>query len=271
MEPPASPRFGFGRNWSRFQRVLTDSRVAESEASLARMLRVESLAGKSFLDIGSGSGLSSLAALRLGAARVHSFDYDPESVACTLEVRRRFAPGRSEWTVERGDVLDPDYLAALGTWDVVYSWGVLHHTGDLWAAIDGAASRVSHPGTLFIAIYNDQGVISKGWHAVKRAYQRGRAARLLILLTFAPYFAARGLIGDVIRREPVWRRYTGGARGMSAIYDWVDWLGGYPFQVAKPEEVVSRCDGLGFRLRNMRTVGGRLGNNEFVFERDRPA
>jgi 2-polyprenyl-6-hydroxyphenyl methylase/3-demethylubiquinone-9 3-methyltransferase len=91
---------------------------------------------------------------------------------------------------------------------------------------------------------------------------------MLILAMFVPYFAVRGLIGDVLRGQPVWKRYTAGVRGMSATHDWIDWLGGYPFQVAKPEEVVQHCDRLGFRLRNMRTVGGRLGNNEFVFQRE---
>jgi 2-polyprenyl-6-hydroxyphenyl methylase/3-demethylubiquinone-9 3-methyltransferase len=267
-----TPRFGFGRNWSRFLRVLNEPRVEEAEGSLARMLLADRLTGRTFLDIGSGSGLSSLAAFRLGAARVHSFDYDSESVACTAEVRRRFASNARTWTVERGDVLDPGYLATLGTWDVVYSWGVLHHTGDLWAAVTGAASCVGTEGTLLLALYNDQGAMSRFWTAVKRTYQRGAAARAVILATFIPIFAIRGFVGDLVRGERVWKRYTAGARGMSAAHDWIDWLGGYPFQVAKPEEVVQHCDALGFRLRRMRTVGGRLGNNEFTFQRvDPPA
>jgi 2-polyprenyl-3-methyl-5-hydroxy-6-metoxy-1,4-benzoquinol methylase len=110
------------------------------------MLKVERLDGKSFLDIGSGSGLFSLAARRLGA-RVHSFDYDQQSVACTAELRRRYFPSAGDWVVERGSALDRDYLARLGTFDVVYSWGVLHHTGDMWRALENVKPLVAERGT----------------------------------------------------------------------------------------------------------------------------
>src|SRR5205807_740046 len=133
--------------------------IAEAESSLKRMLEVESLAGRSFLDIGSGSGLFSLAARRLGA-RVRSFDYDPQSVACTRELRRRFYPDDADWQIEEGSVLDEGYVRALGTFDVVYSWGVLHHTGAMWRALAHAALPVAVGGKLFIAIYNDTGTQS---------------------------------------------------------------------------------------------------------------
>ena len=119
-------RFEFGKNWSRFLALLDDQRILDAEGSLKRMLELETLEGKSFLDAGSGSGLFSLAARRLGA-RVHSFDYDPHSVACTAELKRRYFPNDSSWKVEERSVLDQGYLGSLGTFDVVYSSGVLHH------------------------------------------------------------------------------------------------------------------------------------------------
>src|SRR2546426_1571009 len=128
-------RFAFGENWARFLALLDDQRIRDAEESLQSKLEVENLAGKSFLDIGSGSGLFSLAARRLGA-RVHSFDYDPQSVACTAELRRRYFPGDERWTIEGASVLDAAYLASLGPFDVVYSWGVLHHTGHMWQALE---------------------------------------------------------------------------------------------------------------------------------------
>jgi 2-polyprenyl-6-hydroxyphenyl methylase/3-demethylubiquinone-9 3-methyltransferase len=133
------------------------------------MLQVERLDGLRFLDIGSGSGLSSLAARRLGA-RVHSFDYDAQSVACTSELRRRYFPADDRWTVERGSALDADYLRRLGQFDIVYSWGVLHHTGQMWHALENAVIPVAQSGKLFIAIYNDTGTQSRRWHAIKRIY-----------------------------------------------------------------------------------------------------
>src|SRR5437879_12723402 len=99
-------RFSFGKNWQQFLRVLDKERIREAEKSLADMLQVKDLAGKSFLDVGSGSGLFSLAAMRLGADRVHSFDYDPQSVGCTKELRQRFFPKTGRWTIEEGSVLD---------------------------------------------------------------------------------------------------------------------------------------------------------------------
>lgn len=139
MSSPTSDgerRFRFGANWKRFLRSLTPERLATAEDSLRHALGVDDLRGKRFLDIGCGSGLFSLSAARLGAS-VHSFDYDQDSVECALDLRARYAP-EAEWSIERGDALDRGYLGGLGTFDVVYSWGVLHHTGDLWSALDNA-------------------------------------------------------------------------------------------------------------------------------------
>lgn len=115
-------RFEFGANWSRFISVLNDERIARAEKSLCEFLGVVNLTGKRFLDAGSGSGLFSLAARRLGA-EVHSFDYDPQSVACTRELKNRYFPKDEAWVIEDASVLDQDYLSRLGQFDVVYSWG----------------------------------------------------------------------------------------------------------------------------------------------------
>src|SRR5438552_3724974 len=132
-------RFEFGKNWARFLAILDEERIIEAEQSLVQMLNLTNLEEKSFLDVGSGSGLFSLAARRLGA-RVHSFDYDPQSVACTEFLRERHFPVDPDWTVEQGSVLDRCYLRRLGTFDIVYSWGVLHHTGAMWQALRNVAS-----------------------------------------------------------------------------------------------------------------------------------
>lgn len=262
-------RFGFGENWRRFLDVLDDDRIRVAEESLKNMLGVDTLAGNSFLDIGSGSGLFSLSAMRLGAERVHSFDYDRSSVNCTMELKRRYFPNDPRWTIERGDVLDSAYLESLGDWDVIYSWGVLHHTGDMWKALSNVAELARPDGRVYISIYNDQGGTSRRWTRVKRVYNTGPAGRAAVLGTFVPAFALRGLAIDVLRlRNPLdsYREYYR-ERGMSRVHDWVDWLGGYPFEVAKPEDVFALFKDRNFVLEKLTTCGGGLGCNEYLFRR----
>ncbi|MEO7041261.1 MAG: methyltransferase, partial [Gemmatimonadaceae bacterium] len=169
-EIEAGSRFGFGANWSDFLSVVDEQRVDASVASLTALLPASRIEGHTFLDVGCGSGLSSLAAQRLGAARVCSFDFDDQSVASTRELKRRLAPDSADWTVMQGSILDDECVTQLGAWDVVYSWGVLHHTGRMWYALANASKLVRPGGTLFIAIYNDQGAGSRFWARVKRIY-----------------------------------------------------------------------------------------------------
>ena len=240
------------------------------------MLALPTLQGLRFLDAGSGSGLFSLGARRLGAV-VHSFDYDPQSVACTRELLRRHqvqtrATGEAaamadeddpQWRIDQGSVLDPAYLATLGHFGVVYSWGVLHHTGQQWQAMDLVSRRVAPGGRFFIAIYNDQGWLSRWWMAVKRLYNRYAVARALIIAAYTPYFIwLRWLYRKLMGKGPV-------ERGMTLWYDMLDWLGGYPFEVATPGALFRFMAEHGFELRALITVGGGAACNQYVFERSR--
>jgi 2-polyprenyl-6-hydroxyphenyl methylase/3-demethylubiquinone-9 3-methyltransferase len=263
-------RFEFGRNWRHFLRVIDEPRIRRAEQALVSMLRQPSLANLSFLDIGCGSGLSSLAARRLGA-RVHSFDFDPDSAWCTEELRRRYFPGDAGWTVERGSVLDDSYMRSLGTFDIVYSWGVLHHTGHMWDAVAAASNAVAPDGKLFLALYNDLGSRSRRWRAIKHTYNAlPRALRpWFVALAIAPQ-EFKNFVRPLVKGRPFeylrsWTRYD--ERGMSRWRDAVDWVGGYPYEVATPEQVFDFCTARGFALTALKCGGVGLGCNEFVFDR----
>jgi len=253
-------RFGFGKNWRNFLSAISEERVKAAERTLQEMLGLDDFHGRRFPDIGSGSGLFSLAARRLGA-EVYSFDYDEDSVTCTRTLKQAHRPDDAGWTVQQGDILDQDYVSQLDQYDIVYSWGVLHHTGVMWKAIDNAARLVGPGGQLFIAIYNDQGWISHYWLTVKRLWNASALPRPAILLLHAPYlYFGRALLRFVRAKGRL-------DRGMSLWYDMIDWLGGLPFEVAQAEEVINFAINRSFEVRKLKTCGKRHGCNEFVFER----
>lgn len=262
-------RFAFGKNWRSFLSLLDEDRIEEACRSLRESLQRETLQGVRMLDIGSGSGLFSLAAHRMGA-EVVAFDYDPDSVACTSELRSRFAPESERWQVLQGSVLDPAFMGQLGQFDLVYSWGVLHHTGEMWRAVDLAAERVRPGGTLLIALYNDQGWRSRLWWRIKRVYCSGAPGRALVGAVFYPLFFLYALALDArnLAAPGTHMREYRRQRGMSIFHDWRDWLGGFPFEVASPAAVAKRL-GQDFTLARQKLTRG-WGCSEFVLMRGTP-
>lgn len=257
-EGPDQRRFGFGDNWAGFLPHIDEQRVNAAIQSLRSMLGVDSLAGKRVVDVGSGSGLFSLAARNLGAS-VHSFDFDTVSVDCTAALRSKYFPDDSQWIVEQGSILDAGYVTSLGQFDVVYAWGVLHHTGDMWSAIKNTLRLVAPSGAVFIALYNDQGWISRYWHSVKRLYGRGPMARTGVIALHWPYLVGLRSTARFLSGRPQ------SERGMNLWYDMKDWLGGWPFEVATPAQVRQYFEARGFELSRVSLCGKRHGCNEFVF------
>jgi 2-polyprenyl-3-methyl-5-hydroxy-6-metoxy-1,4-benzoquinol methylase len=269
-------RFAFGKNWQSFVRDhLNQERIDEAKKSLLEFCDARSLiTGRTFIDVGCGSGLFSLSALQLGAAKVVSIDLDRDSVKCCEYLREK--EGLSpNWRIKQGSILDEDFVSNLGRYDFVYSWGVLHHTGSMWKAIENTSKLVGENGALCIAIYNKAdawGLYPDGrfgpshlWVKEKRLYSRLPAffqglidlavmstLVILYLLTFT---------------NPIKKiRSHKQLRGMSWSVDIKDWLGGYPYEYASVAEVFLFVQKLGFSLENLKCNPGLM-NNEFLFRR----
>jgi len=267
------PLFSFGRNWQAFLRNFDEDRVKNAEFSLTDFLNVPDLRGKSFLDIGCGSGLFSYAAFKLGAKRLVSFDVDPFSVECCKYLHGK-AGTPSHWEVTEGSILDPGFLEGLGTFDIVYSWGVLHHTGRMWDAIDNSARLVNAGGCYYIALYNK--ILSRNgstswihpfWLKIKQTYNRhpGLATYVLEPLAMAAYMS---MVVARLENPVTHLKNYKSHRGMSWKTDATDWLGGYPYEFATVEEVFKfvKSTFQEFNLMNIKVTSGR-GLNWFLFQR----
>lgn len=247
-----SARYDFGRNWSELAARFEEEHLERACEDLRRL--VGDLEGKTFLDIGCGPGLHSAAALRLGAAKVEALDYDADCVRTTRAVLSRFAP-KAKWSVERGDILDRALLPA-GPFDVVYSWGVLHHTGDMWTAIGNAANLVAQEGRFGIAIYLRTPLCGP-WTIEKKLYSSHRWLRPPAKALFvSAYMLARTLR----HRDPIsFVRNYRSRRGMEFLADVDDWLGGYPYQSTSAKELETAIEKLGFRTQRRFNVTPGIG------------
>lgn len=264
-----STHFPFGKNWAEYAKTIDQTRIESAVGGLVRMLGERGLQGKTFLDIGSGSGLHSLAALRLGAASVLAVDIDADSVETTREMLRRY-PGATPWRADKGSVFDLGVDA--GLFDVVYSWGVLHHTGAMHDAFAKTAALVSPGGLWAFAVYRRTWLCPL-WRIEKRWYSRAspRAQKAASAIYVALFRAACFATGRAFKKTYI-EEYKGW-RGMDYYHDVHDWMGGYPYESLSPEEVDRLVSGLGFelvrKLARCRQELGLFGSgcDEYVYRR----
>ena len=259
-------RFGFGENWADYiEKHFSDERLEISQKHLLSFLKLETLKDKTFLDVGCGSGLHSLAAWRAGAKRVVSFDYDENSVA-TTNMLRKYSGNPENWIVLQGSVLDANFMSSLSIFDVVYSWGVLHHTGSMWEAVENAGKCLDENGVLYMALYSKDAYVSppyEYWLGVKKKYNK---ANKLTKMWMAWRYAWRDSIrSNLIRFKNPLRHMSEykKSRGMSYWHDVKDWLGGYPMEFAGNKETEEFCrNKLNLELINIKAGEG---NTEFLF------
>lgn len=261
-------RYGFGKNWAEFiEKNFSEERINVAKERLLNFLKLPDLKGRSFLDIGCGSGIHSLAAYQAGAERVVGFDYDHDSVK-TSEKLRDFVGGPPNWKVGHGSVLDSKFVEGLQHADIVYSWGVLHHTGDMWKAIENAVSTMKDDGVLFIALYTSDVYIDpppRYWLKKKQNYNRsGKMGKKLMEWQYA----SRIVLGELRNRRNPFTYILGyqQSRGMSFWTDVKDWLGGWPMEFAGISETKAFCsDKLGLELLH---INAGEANTEYLFRKN---
>ena len=269
MDSSAVPTFAFGKNWKKYLSRLTPEKIELAKSALVEFVGLDAIRGKTFIDIGCGSGVHSYAAFELGASRVISFDHDADAVECCRTLSSRVG-NPSNWTVLQGSILDDSFVEGLGTFDLVYSWGVLHHTGEMWRAISSAANRVGKGGLFYIAIYNrvDGPLGSNFWLRVKKTYNSSsRAGRAAMEAMFLCYYSVMNLGGRIVYHNS--KKGSGpSSRGMELRTDVTDWIGGYPYEFATAAEIKSylQREFSSFELVRISETK-TLGNNSFLWRR----
>lgn len=258
----ADTHFEFGKNWNDYSKLIDEAAIAEAARAITNLVPAEMIRGATWLDIGSGSGLHSLAAARLGASAVTALDIDEDSVETTRKVLK--AHGVAATVMKRSVFAIDD----LGQFDIVYSWGVLHHTGAMWRAVQSAAERVRPGGLLVIALYQKTAMCSP-WTLEKRLYTAApEPVRRLMRATYKALFKA-GLV--LTGRKPhEYERTYKASRGMNWDHDIHDWLGGYPYESSTPDETRAFVAKLGFepvKIGDLKPGLGVFGTGcaEYVF------
>lgn len=263
-------QFDFGQNWSDFSdHAANADRVAQARKHFGELLAGVELPGRRFLDIGFGQGFSLLSA-RAAGARVTGCDINPKCHEVIARNRRLFPEaGEAPIPLVVGSILEESTVAAIraspeaenGLFDVVHSWGVLHHTGNMALAMRHAASLVKPGGHFVIAIYNRHWS-SLPWLWIKWLYVHSPKPlrKLLVAALYPVIWLAKFLVTG---RNPKTKE-----RGMDFFYDVVDWVGGYPYEYANIAQMEAMCRPLGFSLVRAIPAIVPTGCNEMVFRRD---
>jgi 2-polyprenyl-3-methyl-5-hydroxy-6-metoxy-1,4-benzoquinol methylase len=253
--------FSFGKNWMDYNKQVTPLEIEGAKEDLLNWVGKENIAGKRILDLGCGSGIHSLCLFDLGAKELISFDYDPHSVSATSQYwERRGRP--SNWKISEGSVLDKTFLDQLGKFDLVYSWGVLHHTGDMWQAINNALSLVADQGLFYITLYKDDNYA----HSIKvKERYNASSASGKTWMTYKEIMKIMARRALTFRNPFSWNKNMG--RGMNGYHDLIDWLGGLPYEVANEDEMLQWGIKNGLQMKRIWCSNGKGSCNYYLFQK----
>ncbi len=238
--------FAFGKNWFSFLETVDETSIAKAKEGLTELIPPTALDKATFLDIGCGSGLSTLAAIESGVNNVLAIDIDPDSIHATKKLLHKMGLEQNV-DVQLKSIFDLR-TDDVGAFDIVYSWGVLHHSGDMWTAIRIASSMVADNGLFVLAIYTRTHCCT-AWKYIKRFYSKSpqfiqKLCRGIYKLLFYSKLLCTG-------KSPLQYIRNYSQRGMNFHIDVHDWIGGYPYESATPEEILSFMNQLDFKPINI--------------------
>lgn len=253
--------FSFGKNWMDLNRSITEEEINKAKQDLDIWIGKENIEGKRVLDLGSGSGIHSLSLLMLGAGELVSFDYDPNSVtATTHHWEKKGKP--ANWKVLHGSVLDKDFISTLGKFDLVYSWGVLHHTGSMWEAINNALTMVKDNGLFYLTIYKDDDYANS--IKLKERYNAASPAgkKMIEYSHISKIMMKRAAR---LKNPFTWNEKL--ERGMNIYHDLIDWLGGLPYEAASEDEMLKWGIENNLKLKRILCRGNYGSCNYYLFQK----
>ena len=231
----SNSNFKFGKNWKEYLEKTNDQNILYASRDLETILGTNNIKNKSFLDIGCGSGIHSLSALTLGAKYVESFDLDPINIKNTQNFIEKWWEEKN-YDIYQNNILDNNVQNK--KFDIIYSWGVLHHTGNLELAIKNSLKYCKSGSILFLALY-EKTYYCEIWKKIKKFYNSSnKFTKFSILYS---YIIFKIIVLILLFKNPYKhiRDYQNNEqnRGMLFFNDQVDWVGGYPYESITKKEL----------------------------------
>lgn len=256
--------FSFGQNWLEYnQNWLTEEKLNQAKEHFDKLCGGIDFTNKKFLDVGFGQGLTLFLASQK-QAQCQGIDIDPKNITAFEVAKKKLGSVEKNLApiqVQVASILDAQFVTQNHeAFDIVYAWGSLHHTGQMYPALKNCLSLLKPGGYFVCAIYNRHWS-SGTWHWIKKNYNRSPhwLKKLAIGLLIPPIFLAKWL---VTFKNPLKMK-----RGMSFYYDVIDWVGGYPYEYASAEEMFAFFKKNSLKKIRWQKANVPTGCHEYVFQK----